>query len=153
MAHPLAGTVAPADLLIDPAALEKLYYATRPDPGDPGQRVAFGTSGHRGTPGQATFTESHILAITQAICDYRKAQGIHGPLYLGKDTHAVSRAAEQTAMEVLGPYANLMQDERAPWGGRWAKQYLYDRSLTIAGGTSEVQRNIVAQRILGLPRR
>lgn len=65
----------------------------------------------------------------------------------------VSQQYSETAMEVLGPYANLMQDERAPYGGRWAKQYLYDRSLTIAGGTSEVQRNIVAQRILGLPRR
>ncbi len=101
MAHPLAGTPAPGELLIDPAALENLYYGTRPDPADPGQRVAFGTSGHRGTPGNATFTESHILAITQAICDYRSQNGIAGPLYLGKDTHAVSFAAERTALEIL----------------------------------------------------
>ena len=70
--HPLAGQPAPVDVLIDVPALEHAYYANRPDPGDPRQRVAFGTSGHRGTPGDNTFTEAHILAITQAICDYRR---------------------------------------------------------------------------------
>ncbi len=69
--------------------------------GDPLQRVAFGTSGHRGTPSNSTFTESHILAITQAIVEYRKGQGITGPLFMGKDTHAVSGVAQQTALEVL----------------------------------------------------
>jgi phosphoglucomutase len=88
-------------MLIDAGALERQYYATRPDPSDPAQRVAFGTSGHRGTPRNASFTEAHILAITQAICDYRRAQGISGPLFMGKDTHALSRPAERTALEVL----------------------------------------------------
>jgi len=99
--HPLAGKPAPANLLIDPAALERAYYENRPDPANPAQRVAFGTSGHRGTPTQSSFTEAHILAISQAICDYRKAHQIDGPLFLGKDTHAISRAAERTAVEVL----------------------------------------------------
>jgi phosphoglucomutase len=99
--HPLAGRPAPADLLIDVAKLEREYYERRPDPGDPNQRVQFGTSGHRGTPSRGTFTESHILAITQAICDYRQAHGIDGPLYMGKDTHALSAPAQRTALEVL----------------------------------------------------
>jgi phosphoglucomutase len=99
--HPLAGSPAPSDLLIDPAQLERDYRQRQPDMTVPMQQVAFGTSGHRGTPANGTFTESHILAITQAICEYRTAQGITGPLYLGKDTHAVSRAAQRTALEVL----------------------------------------------------
>ena len=99
--HPLAGQPAPIDVLIDVPALEQAYYANRPDPGDPRQRVAFGTSGHRGTPGDGTFTEAHILAITQAICDYRRDRGIDGPLFLGKDTHALSGPAQRTALEVL----------------------------------------------------
>ena len=77
------------------------YHANRPDPADPRQRVDFGTSGHRGTSLDHTFTESHILAITQAICDYREANGIDGPLFLGKDTHALSGPAQRTALEVL----------------------------------------------------
>ena len=99
--HPLAGQLAPASELIDVPALERAYYTNRPDPGDPRQRVAFGTSGHRGTPGDNTFTESHILAITKAICDYRRDRGIDGPLFLGKDTHALSGPAQRTALEVL----------------------------------------------------
>ncbi len=99
--HPLAGTPAPAELLIDVARLERDYYARVPDPADPAQAVSFGTSGHRGTPFDGTFTEAHILAITQAICEYRAREGITGPLYLGKDTHAASHAAERTALEVL----------------------------------------------------
>ncbi len=98
---PLAGQPAPASLLIDPAKLEREYYERRPDVGDPRQLVSFGTSGHRGTPRDNTFTEAHILAITQAICEYRQGQGIDGPLYVGKDTHALSRPAERTALEVL----------------------------------------------------
>jgi phosphoglucomutase len=98
---PLAGKPAPKDMLIDPAALERDYHTRRPDMDDPGQRVAFGTSGHRGTSGKASFTEAHILAITQAICDYRAAQGTDGPLFMGKDTHALSDAAQRTALEVL----------------------------------------------------
>src|SRR5215813_14593408 len=98
---PLAGKPAPKELLIDPARLEREYYGRMPDPSDPLQRVSFGTSGHRGSSLSGTFTEAHILAITQAICDYRRRQGIDGPLYMGKDTHALSRPAERTALEVL----------------------------------------------------
>jgi phosphoglucomutase len=98
---PLAGKPAPKDLLIDVAQLEKEYYERRPDLQDRNQLVSFGTSGHRGSPLNGTFTEAHILAITQAICDYRQGQGIDGPLYMGKDTHAVSGPAQRTALEVL----------------------------------------------------
>jgi len=88
-------------MLVDVGALEREYYAGRPDPDDPDQLVAFGTSGHRGSPLRGSFTEAHILATTQAICDYRRGRGIDGPLYMGKDTHAVSGPAERTALEVL----------------------------------------------------
>ena len=99
--HPLAGQPAPKNLLIDVRQIEKLFYEAKPDPADPNQLVSFGTSGHRGTSSNATFTETHILAITQAICQYRKNQGITGPLFMGKDTHALSRPAERVALEVL----------------------------------------------------
>jgi phosphoglucomutase len=98
----LAGKPAPASLLIDPAALERAFYEKTPDLDNPAQRVAFGTSGHRGSPLLGSFTESHILAITQAICEYRAGQGIHGPLFMGKDSHAASAAAQRSALEVLG---------------------------------------------------
>src|SRR4051794_21624866 len=88
-------------MLIDPDRLEREYHERRPDPGNPDELVHFGTSGHRGTPLRGTFTEAHILAITQAICDYRRGQGTDGPLYMGKDTHAVSGPAQRTALEVL----------------------------------------------------
>lgn len=99
--HPLAGKPAPKELLIDVSRLETAFYETKPDSGDPNQLVSFGTSGHRGTSLNGTFTESHILAIAQAICDYRHKQGITGPLFMGKDTHALSRPAERVALEVL----------------------------------------------------
>ena len=98
---PLAGKPAPRDMLIDVAALLREYHERKPDLSDPTQLVAFGTSGHRGTPLRGTFTESHIRAITQAICDYRRAQHIDGPLFMGKDTHALSGPAQNTALEVL----------------------------------------------------
>ncbi len=98
---PLAGKPAPKELLVDVARLEKEYFERRPDLDDPNQLVSFGTSGHRGSPLRGTFTEAHILAITQAICEYRREQGTDGPLYLGKDTHAVSGPAQRTALEVL----------------------------------------------------
>jgi phosphoglucomutase len=98
---PLAGKPAPKEMLVDVGRLEREYYERRPDMGDPNQQVSFGTSGHRGSPLSGTFTEAHILAITQAICDYRKGQGIDGPLYMGKDTHALSGPAQRTAIEVL----------------------------------------------------
>ena len=99
--HELAGKPAPKELLIDVARLERDYYEHPVDVADPTNRVVFGTSGHRGTPFDGSFTEAHILAITQAICEHRAAERIAGPLYVGKDTHAVSRAAERTALEVL----------------------------------------------------
>ena len=97
----LAGQRAPASMRLDVVALERAYYAHSPDMADPSQRVAFGTSGHRGAPLQGSFNEAHILAITQAICDYRVANGITGPLYMGKDTHAASGPAQRSALEVL----------------------------------------------------
>lgn len=98
---PLAGKPAPRELLIDPDDLERNYYTREPDPANPRELVTFGTSGHRGSSLSGTFNESHILAITQAICDYRRTLGITGPLFLGKDTHALSSAAQRTAIEVL----------------------------------------------------
>ena len=98
---PLAGKPAPKEMLIDVARLEREYFDRRPDLSDPNQMVSFGTSGHRGSPLHGTFTEAHILAITQAICDYRRSVGTDGPLYMGKDTHAVSDPAQRTALEVL----------------------------------------------------
>jgi phosphoglucomutase len=99
--HPLAGQAAPKDVLIDVAKLEKAYFECKPAFEDPAQRVIFGTSGHRGTSTNGTFTEAHILAITQAVCDYRQAQGTDGPVLFGKDTHALSGLVQATALEVL----------------------------------------------------
>jgi phosphoglucomutase len=98
---PLAGKPAPKELLIDVARVEREYYMRTPDPGRPEERVAFGTSGHRGSSLRGSFTEAHVLAITQAICDYRTSRGIDGPLYMGKDTHALSGPAQRTALQVL----------------------------------------------------
>ncbi len=105
--HPLAGKPAPADVLINVAKLEQAYYDGTPDYQDPAQRVTFGTSGHRGTSTNGTFNEAHILAITQAVCDYRRQQGYDGPILFGKDTHALSSLVEHTALEVLA--ANGME--------------------------------------------
>jgi len=99
--HPNAGKPAPKEFLIDVGRLEAAFYEAKPDPTDPNQLVSFGTSGHRGTSSNATFTEAHILAISQAICEYRHKEGITGPLFMGKDTHALSRPAERVALEVL----------------------------------------------------
>jgi len=98
---PLAGKPAPKEMLIDLAQLEREYFERRPDLDDPNQMVSFGTSGHRGSPFLGSFTEAHILAITQALCDYRRRQDTDGPLYMGKDTHALSGPAQRTALEVL----------------------------------------------------
>ena len=98
---PLAGKPATREMLVDLAKLEGEYYARTPDMGDPNQSVSFGTSGHRGSSFRGSFNEAHILAITQAICDYRRGQGTDGPLYMGKDTHALSGPAQRTALEVL----------------------------------------------------
>jgi phosphoglucomutase len=99
--HPLAGRPAPREALIDVAKLDREYYEINPDVDNPNQLVSFGTSGHRGTTSDGTFTEAHILAITQSICEYRKQQNIRGPIFMGKDTHALSAAAHRTALEVL----------------------------------------------------
>jgi phosphoglucomutase len=104
---PLAGKPAPKSLLIDLSRLERDYYQRQPDVSDLNQMVVFGTSGHRGSSLNGTFTETHILAVTQAICDYRAAQKIDGPLQMGRDTHALSAAAQRTALEVLA--ANNVQ--------------------------------------------
>jgi phosphoglucomutase len=101
MPHPLAGKPAPSDQLIDVADLLRRYQADQPDPADPAQRVAFGTSGHRGTSLRRSFNEAHILAVAQATAEYRAGKGIDGPLFLGSDTHALSAPAERTALEVL----------------------------------------------------
>ena len=93
---PLAGKPAPQTMLVDLARLERDYYERKPDVADANQLVSFGTSGHRGSPLHGTFTEAHILAITQAICDYRRGRGTDGPLYMGKDTHALSGPAQRT---------------------------------------------------------
>src|SRR5258706_11956819 len=98
---PLAGKPAPKSMLVDLARLERDYYERKPDVSDANQLVSFGTSGHRGSSLQGTFTEAHILAITQAICDYRCSHGTDGPLQMGKDTHALSAPAQRTALEVL----------------------------------------------------
>ena len=97
----LAGKPAPKAMLVDLIRLEREYYARKPDTGDANQLVAFGTSGHRGSSLIGSFTEAHVAAITQAICDYRRGHGIDGPLYMGKDTHALSEPAQRTALEVL----------------------------------------------------
>src|SRR5688572_2793254 len=99
--HPLAGKPAPKELLIDVEKLTKQYYACKPEITDRAQRVSFGTSGHRGSSLRGAFNEAHVLAITQSICDYRTSQGINGPLFIGKDTHALSEPAFISALEVL----------------------------------------------------
>ncbi len=98
---PVAGKPAPKSMLVDLGRLEREYYEHQPDLADPNQRISFGTSGHRGSSLRGTFTEAHVLAIAQAICDFRRMKGTDGPLYLGKDTHALSGPAQRTALEVL----------------------------------------------------
>jgi phosphoglucomutase len=115
---PLAGKPAPRSSLVDIPKLVSAYYTNVPDPAEPAQRVAFGTSGHRGNAFESSFNERHVLAITQAICDYRASKGIDGPLFIGIDTHALSEPALRSALEVLA--ANgvdtmlAMNDEYTP---------------------------------------
>src|SRR5690242_10882874 len=114
MAHPLAGKPAPKDMLVDVQKMLAAYASERPDPANPLERVAFGTSGHRGSSLRRSFNEAHILAVTQATCEYRASQGIDGPLFLGKDTHGLSEPAQRTALEVLaanGVEVFLAQDD------------------------------------------
>src|SRR5437867_8869416 len=98
---PLAGTPAQPSMLVNVPRLVTAYYTEHPDRAVAAERVAFGTSGHRGSAFERTFNKAHILAITQAICSYRRAHGIDGPLFIGMDTHALSEPAFVTALEVL----------------------------------------------------
>lgn len=111
-----AGTLAQPSDLTDIDALVSAYYDIEPDPSNPAQQVVFGTSGHRGSAFDGAFNEAHIVATTQAIVEYRRAHGIDGPLYIGRDTHALSEPAERTALEVLA--ANNVEvriDARRSW--------------------------------------
>ena len=99
--NPLAGKPAPSSILVDIPQLLAAYADLKPDPSVPAQRVAFGTSGHRGSSFERSFNEAHILAISQAICEYRRSKGIDGPLFIGADTHALSQPAFENALEVL----------------------------------------------------
>ncbi|REE95300.1 phosphoglucomutase (alpha-D-glucose-1,6-bisphosphate-dependent) [Thermomonospora umbrina] len=113
MVHERAGRPARPSDLVDVARLVTAYYTRHPDPGEPGQRVAFGTSGHRGSALSASFNEDHILATSQAICEYRAAQGVDGPLFLGADTHALSEPATASALEVFAAGGvRVLIDER-----------------------------------------
>ena len=103
--HPLAGKPAPREILVNIPRLITAYFMEHPDEKHPDQRVGFGTSGHRGSSFKKSFNEDHILAVTQAICDYREANGINGPLFLGMDTHALSEPSQATALEVLAANA------------------------------------------------
>ena len=115
MAHPLAGKPAPRELLVDVDLLLRRYFE-KPDPGDPQQRVSFGTSEHRGSSLRGSFNEAHILAITQAISEYRKAQGTNGPLFLGADTHALSAPAQRSALEVLAAHeVHVLHAREGDW--------------------------------------
>ncbi|MBP1599494.1 MAG: phosphoglucomutase, partial [Acidobacteria bacterium] len=112
--HPLAGKPAPYDMLVNVPRLITAYYTREPDIADPAQRVAFGTSGHRGSSFRDSFNEAHILAISQAICEFRQAQGITGPLFVGMDTHALSEPALASAIEVFaGNEQEIMIDAGA----------------------------------------
>jgi phosphoglucomutase len=137
---PLAGRPAPASILVDLGRLEAAYYETTPDPDDPSQLVSFGTSGHRGSSLRGSFTETHIAAVTQAICEYRRAQGIDGPLYMGRDTHALSQPAQRTALEVLaahGVESVIQRDEGVtptPVISRAILAHNRDRTTHLADG-------------------
>jgi phosphoglucomutase len=137
---PLAGKPAPPEMLVDLSKLERAYFDTRPDVEDPNQLVHFGTSGHRGSSLRASFNEAHILAITQAICDYRRMQSTTGPLYLGKDTHALSNPAQRTALEVLAAnqVETLIQQNDGvtptPVISRAILVYNHDRTAKLADG-------------------
>ena len=113
--HPLAGKPAPIEYLANIPRLVSAYYTQRPQPGDPTQQVSFGTSGHRGSSLTASFNEDHVAAITQAIIEYRRGEGITGPLFMGMDTHALSEPALYTAIEVFagnGVDIRIHQDHR-----------------------------------------
>ncbi|HEV2717262.1 MAG TPA: phosphoglucomutase, alpha-D-glucose phosphate-specific, partial [Terriglobales bacterium] len=137
---PLAGKPASQEMLVDVSRLEREYFEHLPDIEDPNQLVSFGTSGHRGSSLRASFNQAHILAITQAICDYRRSQRTDGPLFMGKDTHALSRPAQCTALEVLaanGVETVIQQDDGVtptPVISRAILVYNRDRKQNFADG-------------------
>jgi phosphoglucomutase len=137
---PLAGKPAPQSILVNVPRLVTAYYSRKPDPEVPSQRVAFGTSGHRGSAFDCAFNEEHILAITQAICEYRKQHGINGPLFLGIDTHALSESAFASALEVLAANSvDVMIDSRdgytpTPVVSHAILTYNHGRSTGLADG-------------------
>jgi len=141
MVHPLAGKPAPREMLVDVEGLRRRYFE-KPDPSDPQQRVSFGTSGHRGSSLRGSFNEAHILAVTQAICEYRKSQGTTGPLFLGADTHALSEPARRTALEVLA--ANEVEVLHAPEGD-WTPTPVVSHAILVYNGgrTSALADGIV----------
>jgi phosphoglucomutase len=130
--NPLAGLQAEPAMLINVPQLISAYYANRPDPTVPAQRVAFGTSGHRGSAFTYSFNEAHILAVTQAICWYRQKHDISGPLFLGRDTHALSEPAFRTALEVLA--ANHVEVRIDAFGGYVPTPALSHAILTFNHG-------------------
>lgn len=138
--HPLAGKPAPSDILIDVGKVESAYYERKPDVDNPLQLVNFGTSGHRGSPLDGTLNEVHILAITQAICEYRASKKISGPMFMGKDTHAVSGPAQKSALEVLvanGVETVIQRDDGftpTPAISRAILRYNRDRKDGLADG-------------------
>src|SRR5580700_9645976 len=137
MVDPRAGQPAAASDLVDVAKLVTAYYAVHPDPGEVAQRVSFGTSGHRGSAFTATFNEDHILATTQAICEYRAAHGIDGPLYLGADTHALSEPAQVSALEVLAANGvRVMVDAR----GGYTPTPAVSRAILAHNGSGPAHR-------------
>ena len=127
MTHPLAGKPAPREMLVDVDLLRRRYFE-KPDASDPQQRVSFGTSGHRGSSLRGSFNEAHILAVTQAVCEYRKSQGTTGPLFLGADTHALSDPAQRTALEVLA--ANEVEVLHAP-EGEWTPTPVISHAILV----------------------
>jgi len=148
MVNPRAGQPAAAEDLVDVAKLVTAYYAVHPDPGDAAQRVSFGTSGHRGSAFTATFNEDHILATTQAICEYRTSQGIDGPLYLGADTHALSEPAQVSALEVLAANGvRVMVDAR----GGYTPTPAVSRAILAHNGSGPGARGSRADGIVVTP--
>jgi phosphoglucomutase len=137
MVDPRAGQPAGPEDLINVAKLVTAYYAVHPDPGDPAQQVSFGTSGHRGSAFTGTFNEDHILATTQAICEYRASHGIDGPLYLGADTHALSEPAQVSALEVLAANdVRVLVDAR----GGYTPTPAVSRAILVHNASGEAPR-------------
>ncbi|MBF0169684.1 MAG: phosphoglucomutase, alpha-D-glucose phosphate-specific, partial [Nitrospinae bacterium] len=133
--HPFAGKPAPRSMLADIPRLMTAYYTNHPSPDDRERQVSFGTSGHRGSSLAGTFNEEHIVAIAQAICEYRAGIGVDGPLFIGKDTHALSEPAFVTALEVFA--ANGVEVRYQEGGGYTPTPVISHAILTYNRGRSE----------------